>query len=103
MSLSHSTNLLNTLPVTGLETPLLALRCLLMREAGISASPVVSARVRLQGGGSKPLCKRGLKCSQNYPQKSLELSAPESLGAAKMITFVALGFLALSGFPFPGQ
>ena len=52
VSLSHSTNLLNTLPVTGLETPLLALRCLLMREAGISASPVVSA-----GSGYRPVAQ----------------------------------------------
>ena len=87
-------------PVTGLETPLLALRCLLMREAGISTSPVVSAMVRLQGSGSEPLCKRILKCSQNYPQKSPQLSAPESLEAPKTIIFVSLGFPALSGPSF---
>ena len=44
--------------------------------------------------GSKPLCKRSLKCSPNCPQKSVELPAPESLEAPKTIIFVSLGFLA---------
>lgn len=42
----RSTNLLNSLPVTGLETPLLALRHFLTKGAGIETSPVASTRVR---------------------------------------------------------
>lgn len=103
-SLNHSNNLLNTLPVTGLETPLLASRLLLTRGHAFKQVLWLEQGSECRALGSKPLCKRRSKCSQNYPRKSLEFLASESLEAPKTIIFVCVGFLAcLASLPLGNE